>query len=415
MFDRDRLRRMLIEMASTGTAPEEGCSLFGVGYDDALERIKQLYLMEFFDRGDSAEKFVVGPFGSGKTHFLNQLLEMSREVVCATAKINLNKEIDYTKGMQIYRELVREIRPTPAPKKGLSFLLKTALTRIAGEAPDQASQEDRLRAWMDQYEADYYELYEFGRILHTALLALIRRDRERYEEALRWLSGAIDEARLAKSLGVPRFGSAELDRLSRRMMFSLFQFIKAAGFRGTVVGFDEAEQGLNVSSTKMHKILSALMSGINAVNALRNGAAFIVYAITPDLADRLRQFPALQQRLVPPSPEQHFFAGNTLAPIIDLTMRREATEDLRAIGLRLYDLAARVFHDELPQSWSREAGRAEIERLARETVREDLSAGNRRLMVKKTCTYILHSILGEATALSEVAASISGLEEDDEV
>ena len=52
------------QIAESGHAPKYGCRLFSVGYEDALERIRVQYLESRFDRGLSAEKFVVGPFGN---------------------------------------------------------------------------------------------------------------------------------------------------------------------------------------------------------------------------------------------------------------------------------------------------------------------------------------------------------------
>ena len=76
------LPAMFERISENGTAPSEGCKLFGVGYEEAFERLKRKYIIERFERGDSAEKFVHGPFGSGKTHFLRQLMEIAREARC---------------------------------------------------------------------------------------------------------------------------------------------------------------------------------------------------------------------------------------------------------------------------------------------------------------------------------------------
>ncbi|MFA5385207.1 MAG: hypothetical protein WC364_11190 [Eubacteriales bacterium] len=50
---------MLERMAEHGHAPQDGCSLFGVGYEDAFKRLREAYLERRFKRGGSAEKFVV--------------------------------------------------------------------------------------------------------------------------------------------------------------------------------------------------------------------------------------------------------------------------------------------------------------------------------------------------------------------
>ena len=66
--DPNRVLDILERIAETGTAPTDGCHLFGVGFEDAFERLKKKYLEGRIARGGSAEKFIVGPYGAGKTH-----------------------------------------------------------------------------------------------------------------------------------------------------------------------------------------------------------------------------------------------------------------------------------------------------------------------------------------------------------
>jgi hypothetical protein len=82
---------MIERLAEYGTAPNDGCALFGVGYDEAFARLRSKYLEARFARGDSAEKFIIGPFGSGKTHFLRQLMELARDLDCVTAEVRSTK------------------------------------------------------------------------------------------------------------------------------------------------------------------------------------------------------------------------------------------------------------------------------------------------------------------------------------
>ena len=44
---------MIERMAEYGTAPSDGCALFGVGYEDAFARLKDKYLEARFARGGS--------------------------------------------------------------------------------------------------------------------------------------------------------------------------------------------------------------------------------------------------------------------------------------------------------------------------------------------------------------------------
>ena len=82
---------ILERVAENGHAPKAGCHLFGVGYEDAFARLRKTYFVDRFQNGGSAEKFVVGPFGSGKTHFLRELLEIAVSEDCVISIGNAGK------------------------------------------------------------------------------------------------------------------------------------------------------------------------------------------------------------------------------------------------------------------------------------------------------------------------------------
>src|SRR5689334_22938957 len=130
----DHLLGMFEGLASLGTAPPEGCSLFGAGYDTAFAQLRQKFLIDWFDRGSSAEKFVVGPFGAGKTHFLRQLMEIARDLDCVTAEVALNKNIDFTNGLVVYEEIACQLRAPGDDVRGLRAVLLHALRRVYDRA-----------------------------------------------------------------------------------------------------------------------------------------------------------------------------------------------------------------------------------------------------------------------------------------
>jgi hypothetical protein len=379
---------MIERMAEYGTPPGDGCALFGVGYEDAFDRLRDKYLDARFARGDSAEKFVVGPFGSGKTHFLRQLMELARALDCVTAEVALNKDLDFTRSLVVYREVTRELRTPGADERGIRPLLAAALDQVRGRAAGNAALGDQLVAsWIAGLDKADFELETFGRVLRQGFEAQLREDDATFAAACRWLDGEVGDRTLARDLGLTPVAKAEENLHGRRMLLSLFQFIRAARFRGTVVSYDEAEQGLDVARRDLPRILSRLQSNINAVADLRNGAALIVYAFEPGLVEKLDQFPALQQRVVDPGPGYGFFDGNTLAPRIDLTFRANPERELRAIGLRLTEL--------LYQHAARDLGADQrrvgtiVAELAHEIATADPTSANRRTMVKRTCAMLI--------------------------
>jgi hypothetical protein len=399
---------MIERMAEYGTAPSDGCALFGVGYDEAFERLRSRYLQARFARGDSAEKFVIGPFGSGKTHFLRQLMEIAREMGCVTAEVALNKDLDFTRSLVVYREVARELRAPGASERGIRALLAAALEQVRGRAAGNEALADRLAAgWIAGLDKADFELEALGRVLRQGFEAQLREDETVFAAACRWLDGEVGDRAVAKALGLTPVTKGEENLHGRRMLLSLFQFARAAGFRGTVVSYDEAEQGLDVSRRDLPRILSRLQSNINAVADLQNGAALVVYAFEPGLVEKLDQFPALQQRLIDPGPGYGFFDGNTLAPRIDLTHRGNPEQELRAIGLRLTELLYQHATRDLGAEQRRVMGI--VGELAEEIAAADPTSGSRRTMVKRTCAMLIRLHDEGVLDIGEIVRDRSGM------
>lgn len=393
-------------MAAHGTAPEEGCSLFSVGYEDAFSRLKNTFLRRGFDRGASTEKFVIGPFGSGKSHFLHQLMEHAREMDCVTVKVTLNKDIDFTQNLIVFKEIAREIRLPQEHQHGISALISGCIERIRSKTDDAAMREVLLRGWISGLEQVDFDSKVYASILRDACRAYVDGNGDRYTIACRWLSGEFDDRTLCKELGISIIHKSEFAVQAKRAQHTLFQFVKRAGYQGTVVCFDEAEQGFNVEKKKTEKIFSMLQAEINANMELRNGAVMKVYALTPDLIAKIDSFAALQQRLSDPSAGQSFFEGNTYAPKIDLSKRFDILEDLRLIASKLVVLMYSQFGAEM--SIDKETAEAEAAIIAEQVYEEDLSSSNRRTLVKQVCTYLLR--LYDSSL--EVAAGVEDVEDE---
>ncbi|NLY42551.1 MAG: DUF2791 family P-loop domain-containing protein [Clostridiaceae bacterium] len=376
---------MLERMATYGTAPEEGCSVFGVGYENAFSRLKSKYLVEQFKRGMSSEKFVVGPFGSGKTHFLRHFMEIARDMNCVTAEVILNKDIDFTKSLIVYSEVVREIRTPLYREHGIRVLLQAALDKARYQVNDTYMQDIIVNAWVSGLDKVDFKYKTFGKIVKKALLAKLNDDDVVFDSCCRWLEGDINDKSLSKELSISKIDTSSNNLYAKLMMLSLFQFIRQAGFNGTVVCFDEAEQGLSVDKKKTEKILSMLQAGINAIADLRDGSALLMYAFTPDLVDKMKTFAALQQRISSP-PGRSFIDGNVLAPLIDLTIR-DPLQDLQNIGRKLVSVFFDIFDDEV--EISKEELLDYVNKIALDILEKEVSSSNRRDMVKNVCSVLL--------------------------
>jgi len=389
---------MLERLAQLGTAPDHGCGLFSVGFDEPIDRLRRTVIESRFRRGASDMKFVIGPYGSGKTHFLRHLQEVAASSDCVTSEVPLNRDVDFTKTLVVYREVAREIRAPGTAKRGMDELLRTMVARIKEPAADSESASVLVDLWFGTLDRADLLLPDFPRILKRAMKALEIEDDAEFDACVRWLSGGVSDRALAKALGVQAVTQAEENLYARRSMLTLFQVIRHAGFRGTVVAYDEAEQGLSVDRKKTERILSMLQSSINAFADAPGASTLVVFALTPDFIGKMDTFPALQQRVADPGPGMGFFDGNTRAARIDLGARN-SDDDLREIGRRLVDLLYDRHGDELEEPKDRLL--AEIEQLADRVLNDDASSGNRRTMVKRTATKLLQAYDG-ADYLSDV-------------
>lgn len=379
---------ILKSIAQYGHAPQEGCKLFGAIYDDAFIRLKKEYLHDQFDTGSSNEKFVIGPFGSGKTHFLRHFMEIARDEGCVTSEVMLNKDLDFTDNLAVYCEVAREIRVPDRSDHGMRNLMLASLEHVAKDAASDDEKEYLVNAWIKGLPSADFKESKFARLAGLGLESYQRGEIEIFDAVCRWLSGEVNDAILAKQLSVGKIQKNERAGFGRRMLLSLCQYIKYTGFKGTVIAFDEAEQGLAKDGKQREKILSMLQSGINSFADLNEGSALIIYGITPDIAERFDNFAALQQRLSDPISGKGFFDGITLSPKIDLTLRKEPFDDLKAMGYKfidmLYESKGEMINTPVDDV------RKVIETVAKEVCENNLSSGNRRDMAKRTAALLVN-------------------------
>jgi hypothetical protein len=379
------------QLSSYGTAPKEGCSLFGVGYESHFERLRSHYLQGRFSRGGSAQKYVIGPFGSGKTHFLRQLMEIGREEDCVTIEVALNKNLDFDKLNVVYKEMARTIQAPGIDAQGIKPLVREALRRIESRATAHGlDSEVIVRKWAAGIDEANLALGAFARVARKAAEAVIDDRPDVLDAATAWLSGEFADTAVSRRVEEVPAKSEELNSRTHAAKQALFQFVRYCGFRGTVVGFDEAEQGLAVDKKRMSKIFSHLLSELNSIVDLKNGSVMIVYAITPDLVAKITtDMPMLQQRLADPGPNQGFFDGNHLAPKIDLTLQTNHDEDLGRIGGKLTHL----FFDRYPGAAvpRRDEALRAVPAVVEEVLAREASSSARRELVKAVCFGLLSS------------------------
>lgn len=417
-YPKEKIMDIIERMASNGLAPEDGCSLFDIGNDVYISSLKSLYFQKNFKRGISAEKFVVGPFGSGKSHFVRLLCEHARKMDCVTATVPLTKQIDVTNSNAIYKEISREIK-TPSGERGIKKLLIAIIEKIQKnssiEYSDNNVAEKFVRKWVESLENYDFESDLFSRVIRQAFDAYLKEDLDRFDSASRWIGGEFDNRSISRDLNISPITKSELTRTASRVNLSLYQLIKLSGFLGTVVVFDEAEQGFEISNKKKSVLYSLMQSDINALNDLKDGSALILYAILPSIKEGMMNFPALQQRVQHPVP----FERNPRAPLIEISYKHDSSKEgivneLVSIGNRLIKMYYYVNDEEFtfPEQDVYDA----IKNLAKRTYEEDTSISSRRMMVKGTCSLLMHlHDTGVLLDPMDISLSTPSIGVDDEV
>lgn len=400
---------ILETMATNGVAPAAGCSLFGVGYEKVFERLNKVYLQDrIATRGGSAEKFVVGPFGSGKTHFLRQLMEIAATQKFATSEVSLDKDLDYSNRLSVYKEIVRNLRMPDSSGRGMREILAACAKNVQGMLPDPDAAEAAFQGWLEGITDHDFKQDKFARVAQKAVRYYDQQDQDGFQTACQWLEGAFDNKEIASRLGEQPVKGDELKLFASQAMFSMFQFIRYAGFKGTVVCFDEADIGFQqTSKDKIQKILALLRADIGVINDLTGGAVFFVYALTDEVVHSMMQYMALKQRIDSP-PGEGFMDGNDYAALISLSASTDREAELRKIGHRLADLLYDYARIQLAVDKSQAINK--IDQIAADIIEEDISSSSRREMTKRTSTLLLN-LLNRGSL--EAAATVSPFEEDE--
>jgi len=400
--------RIIGKMASSnGVAPDDddGCSLFGIGNDDAISRLRNTYLQKGFSYGDSAEKYVSGPTGSGKSHFINQFCDVARNSGCITSRIKLAKKtVDVSSFYQMHRAVANAIRVPGSTHTGIKHLMTVSLQKKESEYSQNESTKNEaaqfFKYWIDGLENPEDSVNEeFWRVVHKGCLAWSKHDDNTFSYACRWLGGEFDNKDISKALGVEKKSKQFLNTTGLNVNLSLYQLIKKFGYPGTVVVFDEADQGFEGSPKYKKELYSVLQSTINALNDLKQGSVLFMYAVTPDIIESMMDMPQLLGRVSDPFPDKGFDIYTT-APIIRLS-RKDKTDDaiikeLGAIGNKLVDLFYSAAADQI--TTPKEEMQNFVLKTAKETIVNDKSESNRRKMVNIVCKELIRLISEEPTS-----------------
>jgi hypothetical protein len=408
-----RLARQIIDtLGQSGTPVSKGVSYYNVGNESLLKAIDTHYLGSYLADGGAVFKLVVGDYGSGKSHFLYCVRDRAWQRDFAVSKVDLSpKESPYDDQRRVYGAVAsslvwHELGGLSEDEHGLSRFLEGTLRRVAGvrgaDLEDEGVQEiPEVRAFLHTLETSPVDSLSFHKAVQGFFNALLRGQERRVESLERWLHGeevTPEDMRDLRIIGV----TEKINKNNAfKMLRSLCQTVRALGYTGLALLFDEGDRMLSIGGKAEKTATDNLREVIDRCREDLPGALFM-YAVPPEfLHSVVPKYPALQQRV---QAANYFSRANPFSPQIDLE-HLDLPDDqlLNEIGYRLlaiFEVAYDVRLDHEKQT-------ANIHILSDAARQSYLAISHRRLFVKALVTeWFRQKEEGETIINPEYAARI---------
>jgi hypothetical protein len=425
MLPEPRLARQIIEtLGQSGTPLSKGVSYYNVGNESLLNAIDTHYLGSYLADGGAVFKLVVGDYGSGKSHFLYCVRDRAWARNFAVSKVDLSpKESPYDDQRRVYAAVAssiiwHELGSLSEDERGLTRFLEGTLRRLITpygvELEDPGAAElPEVRALTQTLATTPVDSLSFHKAVQGFFAALLRGQELRQEALGRWLHGeevSPEDSRDLRSIGV----TEKINKNNAfKMLRSLCQVVRALGYTGLALLFDEGDRMLSVGGRSEKVATDNLREVIDRCREDLPGALFL-YAVPPAfIHDIVPKYPALQQRVQAPG---YFSRSNPFSPQINLERLDIPDEQLLTeIGFRLLPIFEGAYGVRLDPDLQA-ANIATFSEAARASY---LAISHRRLFIKALVTewfrqkeegqapvsaeYATAAIRGQSEALMELA------------
>lgn len=306
----------IIESLRSGIPPHDGVREYSAGNDDFLNQIRRRHLRTSVGMRGKI-RFVSGPWGSGKSHFLAQIRETAFDANYLVSSVGLSAdEAPFNRFEEVFYRIVKQISSpdmhatnTPTLDAPLGEVFRRQLFGPASDssstAIDRETYDKACQALMANGEVDidfrrlicrFWETY----LAESGDSAMLE---DRRGRIMQWFSGEGTIGTYRKEFGVQKLVNRSNARLLLR---SLGRYSIHAGFTGIVILLDEAEMSYSVMrKSELKKAHNNLLHLINSIE--ESPGLFLVYATTPDFytdeKHGIQIYGALAQRIG--RPEEH--------------------------------------------------------------------------------------------------------------
>lgn len=413
MLPEPHLARQIIEtLGQSGTPVSKGVSYYNAGNESLLNAIDTHYLGSYLADGGAVFKLVVGDYGSGKSHFLYCVRDRAWQRNFAVSKVDLSpKESPYDDQRRVYAAVAsslvwHELGSMSEDELGLTRFLEGTLRRLVAphglDLQDEAAYEvPEVRAFLDTLAATPVDSLSFHKAVQGYFNALLRGQERRVETLERWLHGeevTPEDMRDLRQIGV----TEKINKNNAfKMLRSLCQTVRALGYTGLALLFDEGDRMLSIGGKAEKTATDNLREVIDRCREDLPGALFM-YAVPPDFLNTVvPKYPALQQRV---QAADYFSRSNPFSPQINLEHLDVPDDQLLVeIGYRLLPIFEAAYDVKL----NREMQTENVRVLAEAAFNSYLAVSHRRLFVKAlVMEWFRQKESGETTITPDYAAAI---------
>jgi hypothetical protein len=392
MLPEPHLARQIIEtLGQSGTPVSKGVSYYNAGNESLLSAMDTHYLGSYLADGGAVFKLVVGDYGSGKSHFLYCVRDRAWQRNFAVSKVELSpKESPYDDQRRVYAAVAsslmwHELGSLNEDEHGLSRFLEGTLRRLVNpqglDLQDEGVENiPEVRAFLHTLATSNVDSLSFHKAVQGFFNALLRGQERRVESLERWLHGeevSPEDMRDLRMIGV----TEKINKNNAfKMLRSLCQTVRALGYTGLVLLFDEGDRMLSIGGKAEKTATDNLREVIDRCREDLPGALFM-YAVPPDFLHTIvPKYPALQQRI---QAANYFSRANPFSPQINLEHLDVSDEKLlEQIGYRLLPIFEIAYDVRL----DRDTQLANIQVFSEAARNSYLAISHRRLFVKALVT-----------------------------
>ncbi|PWR72878.1 ATP-binding protein [Methanospirillum lacunae] len=240
---RQNERNAIIKALQAGVSPRIGLQHIQVGRKEEILAI--LKDIDNISKNGSAARFIIGPYGSGKSFFLNlcRMLALEKDLVVLQTDITIDKRLhgSNSQARMLYATLMQNMAIKTKPNGGaLASIVERWISDIDFNDKQLGKSQDEIirhiRQELTPLQA-YVNGFDFTIAISRYYEGFYKEDDILMASAIRWLSGEYSNKTDAKDdLGVKNIIS---DQNIYDYLKLWAKFVQMAGYKGLIICLDE--------------------------------------------------------------------------------------------------------------------------------------------------------------------------------